>query len=86
MCFLSRDTRKASNSMARTPLQIIQQYIDQFGQDLTMPEVQRDPEQKASLKAKIHLLETIIVDIELESEKDEQASVPAGPEILEDEV
>jgi hypothetical protein len=72
--------------MARTPLQIIQHYIDQFEQDLTMPEVQHDPERKASLEAKIHLLETVMVDIELESEKDEQALVSAGPEILEDEV
>jgi len=72
--------------MARTPLQIIQHYIDQFEQDLTMPEVQHDTERKASLEAKMHLLETIIVDIELEAEKDVQASVSAGPEILEDEV
>ena len=72
--------------MARTPLQIIQQYIDRFEQDLTTSEVQQDSERKASLEAYIHLLETIVVDIELESEKDDQAAVSPGPEILEDEV
>ena len=72
--------------MARTPLQIIQQYITQFEQDLTTSEVQQDSERKASLEAKKQLLESIIVDIELEAEKDEQAEVSPGPEILEDEV
>lgn len=76
--------------MARTPLQIIQQYIDQFEQDLTTPEVQQDTERKASLEVKIHLLEMVKLDIELESEKDAQASESissaAEPEILEDEV
>ncbi|MEO8954346.1 MAG: hypothetical protein ABI396_15635 [Ktedonobacteraceae bacterium] len=75
--------------MARTPLEIIQQYIDQFEQDLTTPAVQQDTEQKASLEAKIHLLETLKVDIELEVEKDVQAAESlssAAPEILEDEV
>lgn len=76
--------------MARTPLQIIQQYIDQFEQDLTTSEVQQDSERKASLEVKIHLLETVKLDIELESEKDAQASdsisSAAEPEILEDEV
>ncbi len=72
--------------MARTPLQIIQHYIDQFEQDLTMPEVRQDAARKASLEAQIHLLETIIVDFELEAEKDEQASMSVGPEIVEDEV
>jgi len=72
--------------MARTPIQIIQQYIDQFEQDLTMPDVQQDTNRQASLQAKIHLLETVKLDIELESEKDVQAAASAGPEILEDEV
>jgi len=72
--------------MARTPLQIIQYYIDQFEQDLTMLEVQQDAERKARLVVNIHLLEAIIVDIALEAEKDEQASISAGPEVLEDEV
>ena len=76
--------------MVRTPLQIIQQYIDQFEQDLTTSEVQQDTERKASLEVKIHLLETVKLDIELESEKDAQASKSissaAEPEILEDEV
>ena len=72
--------------MLRTPLQIIQQYIDQFERDLTLPEVQHDPERKASLEAKIDALETVKVDIELESEKDVQAAASPEPEILEDEV
>lgn len=75
--------------MARTPLEIIQLYIDQFEQDLATPAVQQDTERKASLEAKIQLLETVKVDIELESEKDAQAAESissAAPEILEDEV
>ena len=57
-----------------------------FEFQLRLKEVPPDILQQASLEAKIHLLEMIIVDIELESEKDEQASVSAGPEVLEDEV
>jgi len=72
--------------MARTPLQIIQQYIDQFEQDLKTPDVKQDTNRQADLKAKIQLLETVKLDFALESEKDEQALVSAGPEILEDEV
>lgn len=72
--------------MARTPLEIIQQYIDQFERDLTLPEIQHDPERKARLEAKIDALETVKVDIDLESEKDVQAAVSPEPEILEDEV
>jgi hypothetical protein len=72
--------------MARTPLQIIQQYIDQFEQDLTMPDVKQDTNRQADLKAKIQLLETVKLDFALESEKDDQVAVAAEPEILEDEV
>ncbi len=42
----------------------IHHSIDQFEQDLTIPEVQQDAERKASLAANIHLFETMIVDIE----------------------
>lgn len=55
----------------RTPIEIIQHFIDEFQEALDhMPEVKKDRERTRLLEAKIYLLESVKLAIELEQQSE----------------